>query len=298
LDMTRVPDDILREVRRYHPVRSYRTLANALITTGIRGATNIENSNVEEARHRLENTDVGIRVGNRRTRNMMDALGLLVNDVFSQNPKRHLDILTLSMRGDTRNRKNLLDVLYYRKMISGIYPYMAELLSSWVLNDELAEGVKEYLMNRFVRKVFYQARRAYAVSINEGHHKKLDPGQDTITEALRASFMESIDAMISFDAIGGSLLVSNTAMTDDLGLKNIDMEAIDHQLGLGYGNFDPSALGFKLSDDIINREKEVSNRLMDSLMIIEGETEEDRRKRADLMSLYATMDDEYYDEDE
>lgn len=293
VDLSRVRPEILRTLRRYHHTNRWRRICQSLLITGVLGDKLAAELNEDYILRTWGNQFPRTLRGNIRTRNLNDALALLSADVISRNSTLHRSLISRAVRGGVMTLKRGKDLMYYRKMLSCLHNPMKRLLSMIGVSERLGEILSNYVLDSFVKHGAQKKTKLYSASIEtRGNASTIDVDSQVDANYVD-QFMEGLDRAMNLDLLGDRLVSSQGLRVIDDRDTSFEANVFDQDYGVSSGFFSAENLGWEVSDDIVEAESAQADELMSSIIGVDGETEEERRKRAETIAMYASMMSDY-----
>jgi hypothetical protein len=298
LDINQCTIESMLILRKYHPSRSYRSLFHALFTLQIGYEPDKPVSIKDQILTLWDNPTIPSRRSNIRTQNLMDALGLLAFDCICNRSILHQRIIHMAVRSKVIDSKAAKDILYYRRMMSGLYNIVYKFVTSWSVDVELIQGLRRYIFDKYCNPSIYSSEARYTISTENIKGKIIDKDKLMTEEESDKLFRENISSLMDLDMFTDKLIIDNSNLikSTDKGeaIKNVDKLAT---YSSGAGDLF-SGIELNLSDKTIAEHKRMKEQIAADLRKDKNLTAEVIESRSEMFAIYQEMfggDD--YDED-
>jgi len=293
VDLSAIDNSILRVLRKFHHSSRWRRICQALLMTDVLDLKLLGEKNSDYYGRTWESNVPTGRRENQRTQSLGDALVLLAVDAIARNSLLHQKVLAKALATSAINSKKARELQHFRRLMSCLYEPMCRLLNRKTFSAKLSERLQNYALDRFVKQGRYISVKTYTAEIQREETEGVNRAMSKSNLEMAEAFNDNIDSLLDFDVIGARLIV-NTNLTVD----SSDLGEITLHTSIGSGGMDALSLesefnDLSVPDDIVMQESVITGELMDGLLVIEGETEEERQARAEVLAQYALMMSDY-----
>jgi hypothetical protein len=236
LDMKKADAAILLKAStKLRPLR-YRKMVRAILLIDYPSRVNTELSAEEFISDMWKTSAQLASNSSARARSMMDALMLLIWDVLANKPSQHKQILSLALRSGIVPRSEVMNIAYYRKMMSALYMIVSDFFRLDSNRLKFGRPIVNSAYERFVRPTSKaKVVKVFAQQPSRGERQNQD-SSDVVTTQIRQQFVQALDSMLSCADI------FNMPMVDSVS----DLETVDGELtvlgwvshGLSVGSFE------------------------------------------------------------